>query len=397
MGLPLFLLFAVYSVFNTYLSILLSGLGYSPAMIGVLQGIFEVSGFIFPVFVSSRVDKSGRYGQAMVAFALLMALVLPPLVIFRNFAVTALSLAVFAIGFKGAVPVSDALVSRMLGDNRNDYGRIRVLGSIGFVCMALVLQFTPLVRSDEPASIAFWIGASSIAFALSVVLVPGLLKVWPAHAEEATIPAVESGEADTPTKGTIARYRKAMRSFGVSYWIGIALIFLGFLGMVPSQRFLSLYVREYLHLESYAGLWALSAAAEVPFMFLSGWFVKKFGTAKILLFSVVAITVRNLTYALIPTFGGAVAGQLLHSVCFGLFHPAAILFVAERAPKRYMVVAMTIYTSVAVGISSALGNVLGGFVIQGFGYRPLFSLFSLFPALAVIAFPFLRKRLYRFD
>ena len=48
MGLPLFLLFAVYSVFNTYLSILLSGLGFSPAMIGVLQGIFEVSGFIFP-------------------------------------------------------------------------------------------------------------------------------------------------------------------------------------------------------------------------------------------------------------------------------------------------------------------------------------------------------------
>lgn len=408
MGLPLFLLFAVYSVFNTYLSILLSGLGFSPAMIGVLQGIFEVSGFIFPVFVSSRVDKSGRYGQAMVAFAFLMALVLPPLVIFRNFAVTALSLAVFAIGFKGAVPVSDALVSRMLGDNRNDYGRIRVLGSIGFVCMALVLQFTPLVRSDEPVSIAFWIGASAIAFALSVILVPGLLKVWPAHAEEAAPPG--EGKADEPQNLAVEpeapvpvgppgfdRYRKAMRSFGVSYWIGIALIFLGFLGMVPSQRFLSLYVREYLHLESYAGLWALSAAAEVPFMFLSGWFVKKFGTAKILLFSVVAITVRNLTYAMIPTFGGAVAGQLLHSVCFGLFHPAAILFVAERAPKRYMVVAMTIYTSVAVGISSALGNVLGGFVIQGFGYRTLFFLFSLFPALAVLAFPFLRKRLYRFD
>lgn len=397
MGLPLFLLFAVYSVFNTYLSILLSGLGYSPAMIGVLQGIFEVSGFIFPVFVSSRVDKSGRYGQAMVAFALLMVLVLPPLVLIRNFTVTALTLAVFAIGFKGAVPVADALVSRMLGDNRNEYGRVRVLGSIGFVCMALVLQFTPMVNASEPSSISFWIGVSALAFALSVILSPGLLKVWPAHGhEEAAVKTASAPDEKTALTG-FARYKKAMSSFGISYWIGISLIFLGFLGMVPSQRFLSLYVRESLHLESYAGLWALSAAAEVPFMFLSGWFVKKLGTSKILFLSVVAITVRNLIYALVPTFGGAVAGQLLHSVCFGLFHPAAILFVAERAPKRYMVVAMTIYTSVAVGISSALGNILGGFVIQDFGYRTLFFLFAVFPAFGALSFPFIRKRLYRFD
>lgn len=409
MGLPLFLLFAVYSVFNTYLSILLSGLGYSPAMIGVLQGIFEVSGFIFPVFVSSRVDKSGRYGQAMVGFALLMVMVLPPLVLFRNFTVTALALAVFAIGFKGAVPVADALVSRMLGDSRNEYGRVRVLGSIGFVCMALVLQFTPMVNPADSSSIAFWIGVSALAFALSVILVPGLLKVWPAHGhEEAAVKTASDpsapqredtpgapGEAVPPTG--LARYRNAMSTFGISYWIGIALIFLGFLGMVPSQRFLSLYVRESLHLESYAGLWALSAAAEVPFMFLSGWFVKKLGTSKILFLSVVTITVRNLIYALAPTFGGAVAGQLLHSICFGLFHPAAILFVAERAPKRYMVVAMTIYSSVAVGISSALGNIIGGFVIQDFGYRTLFFLFAVFPAFGALSFPFLRKRLYRFD
>lgn len=402
MALPLFLLFSVYGVFNTYLPILLSGLGYSPAMIGLLQGIFEVSGFIFPVFVSSRVDKSGRYGQAMVGFALLMALILPPLVLFRHFALTALALAVFAVGFKGAVPVSDALVSRILGDRREEYGRVRVFGSIGFVAMALLLQFTPLVNPDRPESIAAAIGLSALAFALAVILMPGLLKVWPAHGPEGQTsdapdaPAISPAPGGTPRSG-LARYRRALSSFGTSYWIGITLIFLGFLGMVPSQRFLSLYVRQSLHLESYAGLWALSAAAEVPFMFLSGWFVRKFGTSKLLVASLAAIAVRNLVYALFPSFGGAVAGQLLHSVCFGLFHPAAILFVAERVPKRYMVVGMTIYTSVAVGISSALGNVLGGFVIQNLGYGSLFTLFALFPALGVMAFPLVRTRLYRFD
>lgn len=416
MGIPLFLLFAVYGVFNTYLPILLAGLGYTPSMIGILQGLFEVSGFLFPVFVSSRVDRTGRYGQAMIAMAILMTVVLPPLVLFRNFYVTALVLALFSIGFKGAVPVSDALVSRILGDDRNGYGRVRVLGSIGFVCMALLLQFAPLVNPDSPASIALWIGIVNIGFALSVAVIPGLLRVWPAHAAE---PAAPKGDVslDSPVQSApegiivgntgkipspkpdsrLVRYRQTLVTFGKSYWIGIALIFLGFLGMVPSQRFFSLYVREALHLESYAGLWALSAAAEVPFMFLSGWFIKRFGTERLLFASLAAIALRNMIYALVPTFPGAVAGQLLHSICFGLFHPAAIVFVMERAPKRFMAVAMTIYTSVAVGLSAALGNVAGGFIIENLGYTALFSSFSVFPAAGMIAFFFFRRRLYRRD
>ncbi len=411
MGIPLFLLFAVYSVFNTYLPILLAGLGYTPSMIGVLQGLFEVSGFLFPVFVSSRVDKSGRYGQAMVILAMLMVVILPPLVIFRNFFVTALMLAIFALGFKGAVPVADALISRILGDNRTEYGRIRVLGSIGFVCMALILQFTSIVDADKPSSIALWIGLASLAFGLSVLVIPGLLKVWPRHGDEPSARGASAGKGVASGAGLVSdtepaplepvtrfgRYAKALSLFGKSYWIGIALIFLGFFGMVPSQRFLSLYVRQSLHLESYAGLWALSAAAEVPFMFLSGRFVKRFGTVRLLFVSLAAIAVRNLIYALVPTFGGAVAGQLLHSICFGLFHPAAILFVAERAPKRYMAVAMTIYSSVAVGISSALGNMIGGFVIQNMGYRTLFFSFAIFPTIGIIAFFAFRRRLLRLD
>jgi MFS transporter, PPP family, 3-phenylpropionic acid transporter len=322
----------------------------------------------------------------MVFLGLLMAAVMPLLVISRSFPLAALALAVLAIGYKGAVPVSDALVSRILAGNRTNYGRIRVFGSIGFVCMALLLQFTALVDPSSPRSIALWIAIPALLFSLSVALIPGLLRVWPRQddasgAEKTAVPVGKSG-----------RISSVLGVFSSTYWAGIALIFLGFLGLTPSQRFFSLYVQDFLGLESYAGLWALAAAAEVPFMFLSGKFIRRYGTERIILVSLAAIALRNLVYAAFPTFGGAVAGQLFHSVCFGLFHPAAVVFVADRAPKRFMAVAMALYTSVSVGLASVLGNVAGGFVIDRLGYCALFVIFSAFPVMGMLLYAAFRRR-----
>ncbi|HNQ98331.1 MAG TPA: MFS transporter, partial [Treponemataceae bacterium] len=81
-----------------------------------------------------------------------------------------------------------------------------------------------------------------------------------------------------------------------------------------------------------------------------------------------------------------------HSVCFGLFHPAAVVFISERVPKRLLAVGLTIYTSVAVSMSSVIGNVAGGFIIDRWGYRVLFVFFSVFPLLGVLFFMLMRTR-----
>jgi PPP family 3-phenylpropionic acid transporter len=146
LGLPLFVIFAVYAVVNTYLPVLLSSLGYSVTEIGILQGVFEAAGLAFPIFITSRVSRSGRFSIVITALAGLMIVVLPPLIFVRSFWVTSVSLALFAVGYKGTVPLVDTMVSRSLGKKAIDYGKVRVLGSIGFVVAALLLQFTDVCR-----------------------------------------------------------------------------------------------------------------------------------------------------------------------------------------------------------------------------------------------------------
>ncbi len=383
LGIPLFFLFCVYGVVNTYLPVFLSSLGYSVPEIGILMGCFEAAGLSIPVLVSSRVDKKGTHGRTVILLSILIILVLPPLVLIRHFLVTAIFLGFLAVGFKGSVPLIDALISRNLGDDTTNYGKIRVIGSVGFVFVTLLLQFTPMVNPDSATSIASAIIVPALLVIAAMLLIPGLLVRQPA----AALPEEETG--------FLKKYRERMRNFSPAFWFGIFLIFLGFFGLTPSQRFFSLYVRDFLGMESYAGLWALSAAAEIPFMFLSGFFIRKYGTEKLLVVSLAAITLRNLVYAAFPTFGGAVAGQLFHSVCFGLFHPAAVVFISERVPRRYLAVGLTLYTSFSMGLASVIGNVIGGFVIDGFGYRTLFVFFSFFPLVGIAAFIRMRNILFR--
>ncbi len=400
LALPLFLLYAVYGMVNACLPLLLRSLGFTPASIGLLQGIFDAAGLAFPLFLSARVDRSGRYGRSLALCGLVMVISLPLLLRFPHFVIAAIVLSVFALGYKGAPPVADALLSRILGDRTDRYGSIRVIGTLGFVCMTLVLQFTSIVNTASNSSIVLWTIIPASAMALSVLLLPGLIKTRSSaggsdqnsgenRTIENTSTMPRTGGALRLSAGTLA----LLKSFPVVFWGGIALVFLGFLGMTPSQRFFSLYVREFLGLESWAGLWALAAGAEMPLMLVSGLLIRRFGIKPLLAVSLAAVTLRNLVYAFIPTFGGAVLGQLLHSLCFGLFHPVAIALVIRHAPRHRLALGLTIYTAAAVGLASILGNVAGGFLIEFAGWKALFVLFSIPSTAALVLWAvFFRKR-----
>jgi PPP family 3-phenylpropionic acid transporter len=162
------------------------------------------------------------------------------------------------------------------------------------------------------------------------------------------------------------------------------MIGLGRLAMAPITSFFSLYVVEALHWNAVGLMWAISATSEIPFIFFSGPLIRRFGAPRLLAFSMVAISVRLALYALFPTPLGAVVGQTLHSLCFGLFHPAAVAFVATHVPPERRAVGMSLYLSLGVGLPTFLGSAVGGLVVDLGGYRLLFGSFITF-ALAGLA------------
>jgi PPP family 3-phenylpropionic acid transporter len=89
---------------------------------------------------------------------------------------------------------------------------------------------------------------------------------------------------------------------------------------------------------------------------------------------------------LFPTIAGAILGQLLHSLCYGLFHPAAVAFVSTHVPPQKRAVGLTMYLSLGVGLPTFIGSALGGYIVEFFGYRMLFGSYTVFSLIGLIVY-----------
>ena len=164
-------MFFVYGVIAPYLPVLIRSLGYRAAVVGILLAIVEGVGVLGPFLFGRFSDKYGKYrGVIMLSYFLVMAAVMP-LAIFTQPLLSAILVAVLALGYRSAMPLTEAIVTINLGEGGN-YGRIRVTGSVAFVFFVLLLQWIPVIRPDAPKNIAFWAIVTSMLAIAVIFFVP---------------------------------------------------------------------------------------------------------------------------------------------------------------------------------------------------------------------------------
>ena len=436
---PSFFLFAVYAGITAWLPLFLRNMGYSVVHIGFLLAVFEVFGVIVPFFSGNIPAKNGKYGLFLFINGCVLALI--PCVMFSLplFALTALCLAVYASAIKAVIPVSDSFIGLQLGTKRDRYGRIRAVGSLGFVVANIVMQRFIHIDTISALETVLWMTVPAVLFSLSLIVIPGIMAPLPPPSPNVTgaapasqtssdvtgtapsesavkaesdpaagTPADRTEKTEKPEKtelpekpkiprgffGTIAgAFSLFFGQFSPYYWLVLALIFLTMFGQAPTNHFFSMYVREYLHSDAAGFLWVLSALSEIPFMFFSNRFIRRYGSVKLLLFCSVASSVRNLVYVCFPSVTGAAAAQLFNSVTFGLFHPAAVMFAAQHARrKEQYVLSQLLYSICAIGTAKILASALGGIVVHRFGYGFLYASYSAFPLAGILLFAVLNKR-----
>ncbi|MGL4987214.1 MAG: MFS transporter, partial [Treponemataceae bacterium] len=271
----------------------------------------------------------------------------------------------------------------VLGKKYMNYGKIRVAGSIGFVCMSLILHFFGKTAMVQPRSLIIWIVSPALLFALSLMCNPQLFKkklITQNLFEEKPKVNLKTMFKDIPN----------------AFWLGMIIIFLYFLGTVPNSKFLPLYVTDYLQKDGVPLLFAISALAEIPLMFYSSFFLKHFQSIHLIIFCCIALFVRNIVYVIFPSFEGAVFGQLLNSLTYGLFHTSVVLFIIEHINEKYIVMAQTIYSLIVQGFATVIGSTIAGYVIDFYGYQSLFVGFAFFPLAGAFLY-FITKKHIQFN
>lgn len=149
--------------------------------------------------------------------------------------------------------------------------------------------------------------------------------------------------------------------------------------MTAYYSFFTLYLKDELHMQNAAWVWALGSASEIPMLFFGGWIIRRVGLAAMLTASMAAVTVRRGIYAAMPALWAVLPAQLLHSMTFGLFHAASIEFTRRRVSPARRGAAMAVYTSLALGVPNWIASSLGGELIQRCGYATMLLMYAAVP------------------
>ncbi len=357
-----FTLFAVMAAAGPYFALLLEAQGFTKPEIGLLQGFRSAAAVFGPMLVGYLADRLGKRRILLTLCLLAFGLLMIPLARTHSFLLaTGIMLAMGMVG-RTSVPLTDALAAAELDDPARNYGRVRVWGSISFALVLIVIRLFRLVDEGSSMSILRCILLMMGFCVVSSQLLPDRHR--PEHHEAESAGGGEGG-------------------FDAAFWLFVAIAACHGVGMSAHYSFFVLYLKDVLHLEYAAWVWAVGAAAEVPLMYFSARLIRRFGIMNVIAVALVGVSVRLLVYALLPVTWAVLPIQLVHGVTFGLYHAAGIEFVRRKVSPARRGLAMALYMSLAGGGAALFGSSLGGFIIESWGYSALYLIYAGGPLLGV--------------
>lgn len=245
------------------------------------------------------------------------------------------------------MPLTETLAVAGVRSAGLDYGRMRLWGSLTFVAASFA---GGLAVATYGGGAGIWL----VAFGC-------LLTVIASHAlPRAAASSVPRGAASTPLwraeePAQLLR-QPAFRAFLVAAGGAMAAhaTFLAFGTLIWSEQGLS---------GAWIGaLWAIGVFVEVGLFSVSGWLVRTFGPARLLIAACALSIVRWGAMALQPSLAPLIFLQAMHGVTYGATHIAAIHFVSAATPRHAHGVGQALYATVAAGVAMGAATLIAGWL-----------------------------------
>lgn len=339
-----------------FLALYFHHLGFSAARIGELVAIPMLMRCIAPNLWGWLGDRSGQR-LAIVRFgAVCTALCFAGIFLGHSYAWLALVMAGHAFFWHAVLPQFEVITLAHLSGRTERYSRIRLWGSIGFICTVVGLGWL-----FERASL------DAYPLALLAIMLGIIGASW-------WVP-----NAQPPARHDEARaggFLQQLRSPGVlAFYLCVCLMQLSH---GPYYTFLTLHLEALGYSRGLIGqLWALGVVAEVLLFLIMPRLLQRFSLRQVLVASFLLAALR---WLLLGTLAGHLPvllfAQMLHAATFGSFHAAAIDFVQRSFQARQQGQGQALYAALA-GTGGALGALYSGYSWGSLGPAWTFAIASL--------------------
>jgi MFS family permease len=191
--------------------------------------------------------------------------------------------------------------------------------------------------------------------------------------------------ASKSEKVDVGGFLRSVKSLGMTVAIFLVAILIYRTGYTMIDPFLSLYLREELHLDlnSVSYIYTLRALCTIIFSQLAGWMTDKYGRKIMLLIGLGMTVITTFSYTISNTFF-----QMLFLRAWDAAAAAALLtsirtLMADLLSSEMRAFGMGLHSAVTQQ-SSTVGSIFSGYVIESFGYDKTFYTATILCFVALI-------------
>lgn len=358
-----FLYFAAVGSFGPYLNLYYLEVGLDTIQIGIIVAtLTSISLVANPVWnaIADRFQLHHRLLPVLIWGTLPLIWLLAHA---QDFTSLMVSISLYAMIAAPIVPMADHAVLTQLGEKRQEYGKLRLWGSLGFGIFSYTMGH--LIE-------AFGMNIGFIAY-MVVVIVAG----WVAN--QLPKAAIQNTEPFWKSMHKFMGHKRFWRFLLSMLLFGIALQMLG--------NYFPLYLKE---LGAGEGLYGTAVAmmgiSELPILFFAPLLLRKFSSRSLITVAFVILIVRCFLYSLVQDPHIAVLIQGSQGLSFGILLAAGVNYVSDMAPAGLGASAQGLYAAVLYSLSGVFGALVGSRLYELIGATGMFSVAGLLVIVGMMIF-----------
>jgi MFS transporter, PPP family, 3-phenylpropionic acid transporter len=364
-----FFQFAAVGVYFTFLNVFYYEAGLSGTQIGLINmstGLVAVFASFFWGNLSDRLGSSRLLLIAGAVGALTTAQFVPLANTFQAFLLLA---CVGMFLFNSPMTLIDSTTLSLLGDRREDYGRYRLGGTIGFTITGFSAGF--LFESFGLKLMFPLFGIILGALAISALWLPKVR----VHRQ-------------SPRREDIGRMVRRPE------WILFTIsIFLLWITTNSAIMFLPVVLSSMGAAQSLIGVAAtVGAFVEIPFMLYSGVFLRRYGPKRLLIAAMMMIVLRLFLLSWMPVPAWAIAINLINGPAWVFLWNSSVMYANRMGGPSLAGTAQGLLVS-TTGLAGVVSSLLSGWLLDQVGSTGLFIVMAFIAITAMILFTFGTMRL----
>jgi len=355
-----FAYFASLAGLSPYFGLYLTKLGFDARQIGELTAIILFTKLIAPNFWSWIGDRSGLHITLVRMGSFIATICFTGIFIGSSYGWLAIVFFIFSFFWNAMLPQMEAITLFYLGKNTDQYSRIRLWGSVGFIVTVIILGW--LFNSIDVTWLPVIIVGLLCSIFLSSLLIPEKKIIYTLQNNH----SVRQILLQPPVIALFCCCFLLQASHGVYH------------------TFYSIYLEQFGYSRIFIGqLWALGVISEVVIFIFMRHILAHFNLHTLFIFTFVLTACRWLLIGFgIQMIAILIFAQLLHAVSFGLFHAVSIQFIHRYFNGRLQARGQALYASIGFGAGNGLGSLCSGYAWESLGPQVTFIISA---ALCVIA------------